>query len=333
MYVEYEVDFMTERSVESMAEVVIDLKEKKPIRVLHVDDEPCLLKIAKQCLEMEGRFHVDTASSVEQALEKIKKELYDAIISDYQMPGKEGLEFLKELRENGSDIPFIIFTGKGREELVIKALNLGADHYVNKNGDPETVYAELKHVISETVRIRKAEEALGQSEEKYRNLVENSKDSVAVIDLRGNVQFVNKATEELTGYNMKEGIGMNVKKITPLRYWPKSLAMLFQAKGGKPIPYFESVIKRKDGRLVPVESTGQAIIKNGKVVGLQIITRDISERKKTEEALRESMEGYRELAESISDMFFAMDKDFRYTYWNKACEEFTGISAKDAIGN
>lgn len=136
MYVECEVDFITERSVESMAEVVIDLKEKKPIRVLHVDDEPCLLKIARQCLEMEGQFHVDTASSVEQALEKIKKESYGAIISDYQMPGKDGLEFLKELGESGNDIPFIIFTGKGREELVIKALNLGADHYVNKKATP-----------------------------------------------------------------------------------------------------------------------------------------------------------------------------------------------------
>jgi PAS domain S-box-containing protein len=457
MYVECEVDFMTERSVESMAGVVIDLKEKKPIRVLHVDDEPCLLKIAKQCLEMEGHLKVDTACSVEEALNKLKEKKYDAVVSDYKMPGKDGLEFLKELRAKGNDIPFILFTGKGREEVIIKALNLGADHYVNKNGDPEAVYTELKHLISEIVGTRKAEgelqesqvryrnlienapdvvytisengtlvslnpaferltgwkcsewigksfaslihpddlntametfekalhgeclppyelrvrsksgeyligeftsrswsekgkivgefgivrdvtgrkkaeEALGQSEEKYRNLVENSKDSVVVIDLRGNVQFANKATEELTGYNMKEGIGMNVRKITPLRYWPKSLAMLFQAKGGKPIPYFESVIKRKDGRLVSVESTGQAIIKNGKVVGLQIITRDISERKKIEEALRENMEGYRELAESISDMFFAMDKDFRYTYWNKASEEFTGISAKDAIG-
>jgi len=86
---------------------------------------------------------------------------------------------------------------------------------------------------------------------------------------------------------MEEVIGMNVRKITPLRYWPKSLAMLFQAKEGRPIPYFESVIKRKDGRLVPVESAGQAIIRNGKVVGIQIITRDISERKKAEEALRD----------------------------------------------
>lgn len=80
-------------------------------------------------------------------------------------------------------------------------------------------------------------------------MVENSKDSVIIIDLKGNVQFANKATEELTGYSMKEGVGMNVREITPLRYWPKSLAMLLEARKGKPVPYFESVIKGKTGDL------------------------------------------------------------------------------------
>jgi DNA-binding NtrC family response regulator len=70
---------MTEYAAESHAEVVVDLNEKKPMRVLHVDDEPGLLNIAKQCLEMQGPFQVDTASSAEEALEKVKKESYDAV--------------------------------------------------------------------------------------------------------------------------------------------------------------------------------------------------------------------------------------------------------------
>ena len=98
----------------------------KSIHILHVDDEPCILVVSKQILELEGNFRVDSVSSVKEAEEKLSLQKYDAIISDYEMPGKNGLQFLKELREEPNDIPFIIFTGKGREDVVIQALNLGA---------------------------------------------------------------------------------------------------------------------------------------------------------------------------------------------------------------
>jgi len=140
------------------------------------------------------------------------------------------------------------------------------------------------------------------SEERYRNLVENSKDSIVILDLKGNVVFGNKATEELTGYSVEEGAGMNVRDITPLRYWPRSLKMLLKARTGKPIPYFESAIKRKDGQLVPVESGGQAILQDGKVVGIQIITRDITERKRADEATRGRAEELAALQATVLDI-------------------------------
>lgn len=72
---------------------------------------------------------------------------YDVVVSDYVLPGKNGLDFLKELRDRGNNIPFILFTGKGREEVSVKALNLGADRFFNKFGQPETVYGELAYGI------------------------------------------------------------------------------------------------------------------------------------------------------------------------------------------
>jgi DNA-binding NtrC family response regulator len=82
--------------------------EEQPIHVLYVDDEAGLLKAAKPILEMQGSFHVETALSVEEAMEKMEAEKFDVIVSDYIMPGKDGLEFLRELRESGNNIPFIV---------------------------------------------------------------------------------------------------------------------------------------------------------------------------------------------------------------------------------
>jgi CheY-like chemotaxis protein len=92
----------------------------------HVDDELDLLKTTKLILESIGPFQVETALSVKEAIKKLEETEFDVIVSDYQMQEKDCLEFLRELRENENNIPLILFTGKGREEIAIKALNLGA---------------------------------------------------------------------------------------------------------------------------------------------------------------------------------------------------------------
>ena len=106
------------------------------ITILYVDDERALLDLGKVFLEETGRFRVDTSISARSALSILQIKEYDAILSDYQVPGMDGIDFLKTVRASGNTIPFILFTGKGREEIVIQALNEGADFYLQKGGDP-----------------------------------------------------------------------------------------------------------------------------------------------------------------------------------------------------
>ena len=199
---------MAESIIESSEETVLNVAKTERIRVLHVDDDPAFLKVAKQCLDTQGEFEVDTASSVNEAFEKLKKKEYDVVVSDYQMPNKDGLEFLSELREKGNTAAFIVFTGKSREEVAVKALNLGADRYFGKSGQPETVYGELAHGIKTTVNFRKAEQASKESGEKYRSLFENMLNGFAYCRMMFDekdkpVDFVyldvNDAFEKLTG--------------------------------------------------------------------------------------------------------------------------------------
>ncbi len=122
------------------------------ISVLLVDDESVILDIARAFLERHGEFSVTTAQSAQEGLTLLNERGFDAVVSDYEMPGINGLGFLKAIREQGNRIPFIIFTGRGREDVVIEALNAGADYYIQKGGDPRAQFTELAYKIRESVR-------------------------------------------------------------------------------------------------------------------------------------------------------------------------------------
>jgi CheY-like chemotaxis protein len=115
------------------------------ISIMCVDDEPFILDLTKTFLERSGDLQVETFDSALLALDQFPKRAYDAVICDYEMPDMNGIDLLKRLRQKGHDVPFILFTGRGREEVVIEALNNGADFYLQKGGDVKAQFVELEH--------------------------------------------------------------------------------------------------------------------------------------------------------------------------------------------
>jgi len=127
------------------------------LRVLYVDDEPGLVDISKQFLEQSRDLSVVTALSADKAFRLLLSERFDIIISDYEMPVMDGIRFLIEVRRRYGAVPFIIVTGRGSEEIAIRAFENGADFYLRKGGDPKAQFIDLKNRIQKAVEHRKTE--------------------------------------------------------------------------------------------------------------------------------------------------------------------------------
>jgi len=321
---------MTQSAVECRERVVVGAV-RAPMKVLHVDDEADFLNAAKQILEMQGAFQVDTASSVEEATEKMKEKEYDAIVCDYIMPRRDGLQFLKELRDSENNIPFIIFTGKGREGVAIEALNLGADRYFSKVGGPETVYGELAHGIREAVSRRKAEKARVESEEKWRTLAEQSPNMIFV-NKNGRVVYANKKCEEIMGYKKEEFYSPDFDFLTLIHPEHIDIVKASFAKhtNGEDVEPYQYALLTKEGKRLEAIITTKLIRYEGESAFLGIVT-DITKRKKAEEALRESEDKLKAILSSSPDAITVFDLDGNVVELNQAAMTMLNFSEKKEI--
>jgi len=317
--------------------------------VLYVDDEPSLLEIGKIFLERGGEFSVDTITSAPDALNLMQSANYDAIISDYLMPEMDGIEFLKRVRNSGNRIPFILFTGRGREEIVIQALNEGADFYLQKGGEPLSQFTELAYKIRQAVQRQRAEAIIRDHERREQDIINFLPDATVAIDKNGFVIAWNRAMEEMTGISASDMLGKGDHEYA-LPFYGKRVPILIDLIFAPPDDVRErySHIVR-DGAMLAAETAlprlrgesrtlwGRAsplYDQSGELVGAIESIRDITERGKAEMALRKSEELHRSLFFASPDGIVVTD--LRGTIVNaspRALELFGLVSLGDAIGS
>lgn len=179
---------------------------------------------------------------------------------------------------------------------------------------------------------RATEEALRSSEESLRALFENANDIIYTHDLEGNYTSLNKVGERVTGYTREEAMGMNVTSVVAPEYLELARRMIARkVADAQPQTFYQLEIITKDGRRVPLEVSTQLVYENGKAVGIQGIARDITRRKLSEEALRESEERYRELFENANDLIYTHDLKGNFTSLNLAGQRITGYTMEEAM--
>lgn len=303
--------------------------------ILYVDDEPHLLEIGKLFLEQNGDFIVDTITSAPEALALLETQSYDAIISDYQMPGPDGIEFLKTIRSFGRTLPFILFTGRGREEVVIQALNEGADFYLQKGGEPQSQFAELSNKVRYAVMRRRAELSLKQNEAQLRQIIDLVPHLIFVKDIDGNYLLANEAVARRYKTPVADLVGKSQAQFhadaAELRRFLDDDREVITTGKTKFIAEESSLDASGNRRIIQTTKVPFITIGNNQqaVLGIGI---DITEQKKAEKALRESQEKYRRIVETTDEGIFQLDEASCIVYVNRKMAEMHGCTPEEMMG-
>ena len=273
------------------------------ISLLYVDDEPDLLDLCKLFLEREGEFSVATVTSAREGLQILAKGMTDAIVSDYQMPGMDGIEFLKKVRMDNKDIPFILFTGKGREEVVIEAIENGADFYLQKGGDPRSQFSELIHKIRQAFRRKQAEEELRM----MKATVSNAAEGILWINENGGITFFNDTICSMLGYSREEFNHLTIRDFNP-RFIENHLVSLWPGMSKRKYLTVQDTHRKKDGSFIPVEILLN-YIEFGPQAYVFAFVRDITDRKRADDELKSAYEKNKGLMDYANDAIFIADAE------------------------
>jgi len=189
----------------------------------------------------------------------------------------------------------------------------------------------FRGIIRNVTEQKKAETALRESEERYRNLFETATDGIFTVDVNTRFTSGNRKAEEMCGYSRAELIGQYATVILPEEEVPRMADILKKVLKGE-INTYETKIITKNGDLLPVEVTSSPIEKDGKIIGALSMARDISERKRAEEKLRRSEEKYRTILENITDGYYEIDLAGNFTFFNNSMCEIIGYPQCEMMG-
>lgn len=303
------------------------------MKILIVDDDKENLYMLETLLRGQG-YEVESAADGMEALKKTSQAGFDMIISDILMPRMDGFQLCREVKTNEKlkNITFVFYTATyidpKDEEF---ALSLGAEKFIVKPAEPDVFMEVLREVIrnyktetlvvpkppveEETVYlktynerlVRKLEDkmlqlqsinkALGESERKYRELIDNANDAVIVVDATGHLSFANPKFCRMTGYSIEEVKKLHFSKLVH----PEDLALVTENfskrldREDAPVNY-ESRALTKAGETIYVDYNFSSIRREGEIVGVLGIVRDVTERKQ----LQNASERYNELEDIVN---------------------------------
>ena len=338
--------------------------------ILIVDDNSTNLYVLKSLLESESMETI-TAKNGKEALAKARSHPPDLIVSDILMPVMDGYTLCRHWKSDDQlkHIPFIFYTATYTEAKDEKfALSLGADLFIVKPQEPEVLINMLSKFLSAQYVVKPAQlKPLGEEmeffrqyneilfsklekkmldletanqqlkmlEERYRLSFENTSDVIFIVDENLNILSMSQSAEKILGYKPEEFIGKlvtDMKHIFTPASFERAIADAMLILKGETISAKIYEFMAKDGTIKIGEVSGSPIMRNGQVTGFVSIARDITDRRRMEDELRNSAQKYRTILEDMNDMYYELDLKGNMTFFNKALLSLTARSPEELQG-
>ena len=305
------------------------------IRVLHVDDDPDLGALVAAALEREDdRFDVLTAASPDDGLAVLDEERVDCIVSDYDMPRTNGIEFLEAVREHYPDLPFILYTGKGSEEVASDAISAGVTDYLQK-GTGTDQYALLANRIDNAVAAERSREALAEHNRRLETLISNLPGIVYRCRNEPGwpMEFVAGECEAMIGYaadKLECGEvlwGEDVLHPDDREEMWEQVQTALAADEPFEVTYR---VETADGDVRWMWERGRAIGPDDDPI--EGFITDVTERREREQRLKETSARLEALVENSPDMIDVLDPEGRIVDANQRLSDALGYDEDDLIG-
>lgn len=312
---------------------------KSRLRILHLEHDSRDVELVHAILQDGG---IECESAVVENpidfVQSIEKREFDIILADYSFPSFDGISALKLAQEKCPEVPFVFISGPPGEDYAIETLKSGETDYVLKRLSRLTpsVLRALREA-QKRAELNKAEQALRESEDKYRSFVEVATEWIWSIDREGFMTYNNEAVESILGYLPEELLGksclqylheedrLEIEKVLP--EWLK------QRRGwaGLVLRW-----KHKDGSYRWLESSAVPVLgRNGDVVGYRGTDRDITGRKQSEIQLQDAESKFRTLVEKVPAIVYMAEfgPSGRWLYVSPQVESLLGFSPEEVLEN
>jgi PAS domain S-box-containing protein len=302
------------------------------MQLLHLEDSPSDAELIGMLLKREWPdckiHHVSTSAEYLRALDTEKFEL---ILSDYTLPGFDGLAALAMARTRCPQTPFVFLSGTIGEERAVEALKRGATDYVIKDRPTRLVPAirQAFALLDEAQRRRRTEAALRENEERFRQITENVVELIALLDLEGRRTYANPAYRELLG-EAAVAVGSDGFREVHPEDVARAASIFSEAIRTGATQRGEYRLQLKDGSVRQLESHASVLRDAaGTIANVLLVSRDVTARREAEAQLREQAS----LLDRARDAIIATDLDHRIAYWNASAERLYGLKAGEVFGH